>query len=124
MRALAERWNGDAWRTQATPDVGASYGFMGVDRGPHNLQKVWAVGWRRPHAGDPVQPLIARITGEGWTIDPAPAPVGQSTSLEDVAVFGRDTFDAVGAVALGNATDPVTGQTEGARAPLMRALGE
>jgi hypothetical protein len=85
---------------------------LGVDRGPHNLQRFWAVGWQRGTSAGPTHPLILRLARGRWRIDPSPDPFpDRFTVLADVAVFGRDTFDAVGAVAVGTATDPATGVT-------------
>ncbi len=116
-RTLAEQWSAGAWGTMVTPNPGSSRDvLLGVDRRPHNLQKYWAVGWREGSTGAR-RPLILRL-GARWRVDPAPNPYpGGWTELMDVAVFGRDTFDAVGAVAVGRAYDPAAGAS---RSVIMR----
>jgi hypothetical protein len=118
-RTLIERWRDGVWRTRHSPNPGADRDvLLGVDRGPHALQKFWAVGWRRATPTGASEALILRLLDGRWRVDPAPDPYpGGWSRLEDVAVFGRDTFDAVGAVAVGSANDPATGAS---RAVIMR----
>lgn len=118
-RTLALQWSGDSWDQTTTPNP-APYRdvLLGVDRGPHNLQKVWAAGYRQGSPSGDRRPLIVRLSETGWQIDPAPNPYPDGwTVLKDVAVFGVPTFDSVGAVAVGNSYDATTGQSS---ATIMR----
>jgi hypothetical protein len=105
-RTLALHWSGGSWSQTATPNP-APYRdvLLGVDRGPHNLQKVWAAGYRQGGPSGYRRPLIVRLTDSGWQIDALPNPYPDGwTVLDDVAVFGVPTFDSVGAVAVGTAS--------------------
>jgi hypothetical protein len=112
-QALIGRY-GTGWTVMAAPDPTDQRELLvGLDRGPHNLQKFWAVGWRQAAATTAARPLILRLAGGAWHTQRAPIPYpGGDTRLADVAVFGRATFDAVGAVAVGAAVDPSTGTDE------------
>jgi len=110
-RTLVERLT-DAWTIQPSPNPATARDvLLGVDRGPHNLQRFWAVGWRQESITGPERPLILHLGGGRWRVQRAPNPFpGGSTELVDVAVFGRATFDAVGALAVGNGFDEATGE--------------
>jgi hypothetical protein len=109
-RTLVERFAG-GWTIQPSPNPARARDvLLGVDRGPHNLQRFWAVGWRQGSVVGPERPLIMHLAGGVWRVQRAPNPFpGGSMELVDVAVFGRATFDAVGALAVGNGSDPTTG---------------
>ena len=110
-RTLSLHRVGGTWRRFVSPDPGSYRNVLaGLDRGPHTLQKIWAVGWRERSAGDGARPLVLRLVDDVWVVERVPNPYPEGwTELEDVAVFGVPTFDAVGAVAVGNAHDPATG---------------
>jgi hypothetical protein len=109
-RTLIERLT-DAWTIQPSPNPASARDvLLGVDRGPHNLQRFWAVGWRQGSVAGPERPLIMHLAGGVWHVQRAPNPFPDgATELTDVAVFGRATFDAVGALAIGNGSDPTGG---------------
>ena len=56
--ALAEHWNGTAWRIVALPDAGADDALLGL--APSAGGGLWAVGYRQPSIGDQEQTLIMR----------------------------------------------------------------
>ena len=109
VRPVIERFRG-VWSPSPSP-VTSDAVLLGVDRGPHALQRFWAVGRVADVAGS--HPLIVHLARGSWRVQRVPDPFPSGTAaLADVAVFGRATMDAVGAVAVGNGWDPATGETD------------
>jgi hypothetical protein len=71
---LAERWNGEDWTIQATPNpVGKTMtGFTGVSCTSASF--CVAVGFPFDSAGNPVATLAERWNGKSWAILPTPNP--------------------------------------------------
>jgi hypothetical protein len=75
---LAERWNGEGWTIQATPNPpgSASGGFTGV--ACTSASFCVAVGFGLDSAGNPVATLAERWNGKRWAIQPTPNPAPAS----------------------------------------------
>ncbi len=91
-QTLIERWDGTAWTTISSPNVGAARNFLfGVACA--SADDCWAVGyyWN----GSANKALIERWNGSSWTIATAPDP-GASSLLYDVTCVSASDCWAVG----------------------------
>jgi hypothetical protein len=60
LRTLAERWNGSAWATVATPNVGAADNLLKGATSIPGTPEGWLVGEHLTAGGGPIQTLVLR----------------------------------------------------------------
>jgi hypothetical protein len=95
-RALIERWNGSAWKTQTAPAVGASSELSGVAAlSPTNA---WAVG---TVDNGPDQGFVLHWNGTAWSQKTSPNPGATDNDLFAVAAVSASNVWAVGRYASG-----------------------
>lgn len=93
-RTLAQHWNGNEWRTVATPSIGQRLNTL-TSVVMRSTDDVWAVGYR---IGDNNQylPITMHWNGNEWRMVDAPAPAKVANYLYDVTLAGATEVWAVG----------------------------
>jgi hypothetical protein len=95
-RALAERWNGNAWTALTTPNPSVAAGLGGsalAGVSCTTASACTAVGYY--YVGNTQEPLAERWNGTSWSIQTAPKPSGGG-SLESVSCTAANACTAVG----------------------------
>jgi hypothetical protein len=95
-QTLAEHWDGSAWSTVTTPNVGPGNNLLTsvTAIGPGD---VWAVGfWRSGNSTTVAQPLTEHWNGNGWTVVATPSVPNYSTPLYGVGSDAAGDVWAVG----------------------------
>jgi len=96
--ALAEHWDGNAWRI--VPTVSFNTGGDGIQNTLNGVaaistSNVWAVGTHTASNGA-YQTLIEHWNGSAWTVGASPSPSGSADVLNAVAASGAGDVWAVG----------------------------
>jgi hypothetical protein len=93
-RSLVLRWNGTAWKHQASPNVGTNDNVLSevAATSPTNA---WAVGYYVDGAGH-FRTLVLHWNGTGWTRKPSPNVGTNSNSLYAVSAISATDAWAVG----------------------------
>jgi hypothetical protein len=92
---LAERWNGTAWTTQATPNQPSTSLLSGVSCA--SATACTAVGWYAESNSEPTAPFAEGWNGASWTVQTTPSPAGTDWSpLNAVSCASATACTAVG----------------------------
>jgi hypothetical protein len=93
---LIERWNGTAWRVQASVDPGDMENHLNAVVAT-SASNAWAVGYSvASHTGTTGDTLIEHWNGSTWTVQASPSPGTGYTILYDVAATSTTNAWAVG----------------------------
>jgi hypothetical protein len=95
-RTLIERWDGTAWKQQASPNPGGRDSADGLAAvAASSPSDAWAVGGYS-NLGPGGKTLIEHWDGTSWTHVPSPNPKGYDLSLNGVAATSPSNAWAVG----------------------------
>lgn len=103
-RTLALRWNGAAWQTLATPNVGNGYNELYAVSAPSS-DDVWAVGYSRQDQYSPTHPLALHWNGASWQV--ASTGVPDPGQLLATSALSADEAWAVGSRSVGATGQPL-----------------
>ena len=102
--AVAERWNGTAWRLYAVPQPAGALGTGLTDVSCTAMATCTAIGgYSTTHDGGKPVALFERWNGTTWRIQPSPAVAGQ-VYLGNIACATATACTAVGYVSTGLAS--------------------
>lgn len=98
---LAERWNGNKWRIQPTPNPAGVPGSLLSAVACTSASACTAVGFTTDSSGNPTKTLAERWNGAHWGIQPTPNPAGAASSL----LVGVACTSPSACIAVGGSTD-------------------
>jgi hypothetical protein len=93
FHTLAQHWNGTAWSTVSTPNVGANHNYLNAVVAVSS-SNVWAVGYTED--GPSITSLILHYNGTSWSIVSSPNPAASGNYLYGVAATSANDIWAVG----------------------------
>ena len=108
---LIERWNGRAWKIQASPEL-SPHGAELVGVSALSATSAWAVGTRLGTTAASSLTLIEHWNGRRWHIQPSISPGGQSF-LIGVTALTRSRAWAAGLYTFGSSTGSLVESWDG-----------